>query len=259
MSNIIIDFIMMSQFMKLFLTFIIWFLAGLLVLKKGVKVNYTRKINHFSLMFIPFFMDMILKRASESGASKDLVNDIIFSSLGLLLGLVYLFIFVTPIRERSSILKTAFASIDRPEDRPNTLLWITTQTAANFVVTIPFFAYLLIINKMELIFIVILINGFGDGLAEPVGIRFGKHHYETYALFTNKKYKRTIEGSMCVFIVSIITIMLFQASFTQTQFLIALVAIPIIMTLAEALAPHSLDNPFLSLVGQVSLILIIFI
>ena len=31
--------------------------SGSLVYYKGVKVNYTRKINHFALFFVPMFLD----------------------------------------------------------------------------------------------------------------------------------------------------------------------------------------------------------
>ena len=34
--------------------------SGSLVYYKGVKVNYTRKINHFALFFVPMFLDNIL-------------------------------------------------------------------------------------------------------------------------------------------------------------------------------------------------------
>jgi len=257
-DNIVIKFIT-AQIIKTTLYFLVWYCGGLLVLKKGVKVNYTRKINHFSLLFIPFILDMILKASPSTGneSTGSMQSDILFSALGLLLGLSYLLLFIPPIRNRISILNTAFMSIDRPEDRPYTLLWISTQTAANFLVTIPFSTYLLLINRMELIFIVMLINGFGDGLAEPIGIRFGKHKYETRALFTKRKYVRSIEGSTCVFIAALLAIIIFRMSFSPIQFLVALITIPIVMTLAEAFAPHSWDNPFLSLVGEISLFLII--
>ncbi|MCG3224980.1 MAG: hypothetical protein H7647_10970, partial [Candidatus Heimdallarchaeota archaeon] len=157
------------------------------------------------------------------------------------------------------ILDVAFKSIDRPEDRPHTLLWITTQSAASFLVMIPFTTYLMMIDRMELVFIVMLINGFGDGLAEPIGIRFGKHKYKTYALFTKKKYERSLEGSACVFIVSIIVILVHFASFNSIQFIVAVITMPILMTLAEAFAPHSWDNPFLAGVGEVLIVLILLI
>ena len=102
---------------------------------------------------------------------------------------------------------------------------------------------------MSLLYVPILINGVGDGLAEPVGVRFGKHTYETYALFSKKKYVRSIEGSACIFIMSLITVLALHSSFSPNQFIAALISIPVIMTLGEAIAPHSWDSPFLFAVG----------
>ncbi|MHA1489509.1 MAG: hypothetical protein ACTSRI_07625 [Promethearchaeota archaeon] len=247
----------MNQVIKFIIYFIIWYITGLLVLKKGVKVNYTRKINHFSLLFIPFLLDMILRPISPSDGSESMEGDLFFSAIGLLLGLIYFLFFIKPIRERVNVISTAFSSIDRPEDRPNTLLWISTQSVASFLVTIPFSSYLIMINRMELVFIVMIINGIGDGLAEPIGIRFGKHKYKTYALFSKKKYERSVEGSACVFIMGLLAIIIFGPSFSPNQFMVALITIPILMTLAEAFSPHSWDNPFLALVGLILLFLII--
>lgn len=184
----------MAQLIKSVIIFIVWYLSGLLVLKKNVKVNYTRKINHFTLLIIPYLMDMILKRTADQDVSSNSEVDIILSAIGLLLGLSYFLLFLKPIRERFKIIHTAFLSIERPEDRPKTLLWISTQSIANFFVVIPFASYLISINKMELVFIIMIINGIGDELAEPIGIRFGKHKYKTYALFSKKKYERSVEG-----------------------------------------------------------------
>ena len=255
-DNIIID-LLIAQLIKTAIIFIVWYLSGLLVLKKNVKVNYTRKINHFTLLIIPYLMDMILKRTEDADTGSNSEGDIILSAIGLLLGLSYFLLFLKPIRDRSKIIHTAFLSIDRPEDRPNTLLWISTQSIANYFVAIPFTSYLISINKMELVFIIMIINGVGDGLAEPVGIRFGKHKYKTYALFSKKKYERSVEGSACVFITSLITIIVFGPLFSPIQFIVALIAIPILMTLAEAFSPHSWDNPFLALVGEILLFLIL--
>lgn len=232
--------------------FVIWYLSGLLVLKKGVRVNYTRKINHFSVMIIPFLVDMI-----RQGNSTGTEADPILSALGILSGLLFFAIFIKPIRERVSVINTAFLSVDRPEDRPFTLKWLASQTAASYLVAIPINTYLMSIGRMELIFIIMLVNGFGDGLAEPIGVRFGKHKYETYALLTKKKYTRSLEGSACVFIAGLIAILLFSASFSPIQLIVVLITFPILMTLAEAFSPHSWDNAFLMLVGGIVLILIL--
>jgi len=108
-------------------------------------------------------------------------------------------------------------------------------------------------HHYDFVFIPILINGIGDGLAEPVGIRFGRHAYQTRALFTKKRYTRTLEGSACVFVTSIIAVLLYNPLLSPSQFIAALLIIPILMTLAEAFSPHSWDSPFLFLVGGLSL------
>jgi dolichol kinase len=156
-----------------------------------------------------------------------------------------------------AIHRTAFSGMNRPEDEPYTLFWMASQTAANYAAAIPVTLYLGWIGRPELILIIILIHGIGDGLAEPIGIRFGKHKYETNGFFVKRKYVRTIEGSACVFISSIIAVMLFWYSFSPTQLVAALVAFPLVMTFAEAKAPHSWDNPFFFVVGGILLFLIL--
>ena len=95
----------------------------------------------------------------------------------------------------------------------------------------------------------ILIVGIGDGLAEPVGVKFGRLKYRTYALFSKMKFARTIEGSCCVLVTSIIVIFFYKHSFTPQELIAALISIPIIMTLAEAFSPHTWDQPFLFFTG----------
>ncbi len=149
-----------------------------------------------------------------------------------------------------------FLSFDRPEDRPYTLKWLSTQIAAAYVVIIPMIILFSKSGYNNLIFVPLIINGIGDGLAEPIGIRFGRLKYSTYALFSKRKYIRTIEGSLCVFITSIVVIILFQSSFNHAEFICALIVIPVVMTLAEAFSPHTWDTPFLFFVGYTSLYLI---
>lgn len=229
------------------------YLTGLLVVKKWVKVNYTRKINHFALLIVPFLMGMIVQTNNSLGTS---LADYFMQFVWLLSGLLFFVLFIKPVREKVSVCNTAFLSIDRPEDRPYTLKWMVTQTAANFIAAIPISFYLGMINKPELIFILILINGIWDGLAEPIGIKFWKHKYKTFALFTNKKYERSIEGSLTVFIVSLMVILLFASSFSTLQLIITLLTLPIIMTITEAKAPHTWDNPLLFAVWSIVLFLV---
>lgn len=121
-----------------------------------------------------------------------------------------------------------------------------------FIVYLPF---ILIFGKASiLVMIPNLINEFGDGLAEPVGIRFGKHKYRTKSLyykgkFWNGNFERSLEGSSMVFLVSIIVVLMYASFFTTPQLIALLIAMPILMTLAEAVSPHTNDGPMLALVG----------
>ncbi len=225
----------------------IQYLCGLLVKKKDIKVNYTRKIVHFALFFLPFFLEPFFFQNTSPNNH----------GVGMMTNLSTYLLLIKPIRSRVKPLNTAFMSLDRPEDRPNTLKWIFLQNILAALVMFPL-SIMFSINNMEfLIFIPIFINAIGDGLAEPIGIRFGKHKYQTYALFSKKKYVRSIEGSSCVFITSLALIIIFSPCFTFIQFSLALLIIPISMTISEAFSPHTLDNPFLFLVCGLLLVFII--
>ena len=43
------------------------YVSGSLVYYKGVKVNYTRKINHFALFFVPMFLNKIIPAETSIG------------------------------------------------------------------------------------------------------------------------------------------------------------------------------------------------
>jgi dolichol kinase len=237
---------LLNQTIKGVLLYLIQYGNGLLVRHRGVKVNYTRKINHFALFFIPMYLDRVFAYENSLGLFV----------LGSLLVIVTLAIYVKPVRDRVPFIATMFLSFDRPEDRPRTLLWLSTQITTGFLVIIPMIVLFTHQGLLDLVLIPVLINGIGDGLAEPVGVRFGRHKYEVYALFTDKKYVRSLEGSACVFIASLLIVAFHFVYFTQPQFIVALIALPFLMTLAEALAPHTWDTPFLFFVGYSSLFLI---
>jgi phytol kinase len=147
-----------------------------------------------------------------------------------------------------------FCSFDRPEDRPWTLTWLYTQFIASYLVLIPLLAYFESREMLPLIMIIIIANGVGDGLAEPVGIRFGTKKYTTYALFTRQKYVRSYAGSACVWLTTVIAILAFQHYFSTTQLIAALLLMPTLITLAEAFSPHTWDSPLIYASGGASLI-----
>lgn len=89
-----------------------------------------------------------------------------------------------------------------------------------------------------------LVAGFGDAIAEPIGVRFGKHHYNVPSLRAVKS-QRSLEGSVAVFLGSLMA--LFAAMVLIQQPVDASVALKLILiafstALIEAVSPHGWDN-----------------
>jgi dolichol kinase len=233
-----------AEFLKIAVIGGVAYGCGLLVQHRGVKVNYTRKVNFFALYAVPFLVDRLLP-AETSTVSAVLRTAFL---------MVFMAVFIRPVRERLPIAATMFLSYDRPEDRPHTMLWLCTQLVAGYAVLIPMSIWFRRWGFPDLIFIPILVHGLGDGFAEPVGVRFGKHKYATRALFSSRKYTRSLEGSACVYLAGILAVLLFHGSFTARQLAAALLLVPLGMTLAEAFSPHTWDTPLMFLVGTTLLI-----
>lgn len=218
---------------------VVAYLCGCLVRDRNVRVNYTRKVNFFAMFFVPKFVDTMLPHGT-SATDTILRNTFFLVSLGC---------FAQPVRVRLPPAATMFLSYDRPEDRPHTLWWLTTQLVAGALVLLALSYEFKLHGISNSIFIPILIHGIGDGLAEPIGVRFGRHKYRVWALGSRRKYTRSLEGSAWVLVVGIIVVALFRASFTQPQFAMALLTVPPLMALAEASSPHTWDTPLMFLVG----------
>jgi dolichol kinase len=231
--------LLINQLVTHLCVYAVCYLLGICVSRFGVRVNYTRKVYHLTVFALPTILSSVFPY--EQGLGSIVV---IYGSVLLALGL-----FVEPIRRRSRIVQTMFRAIDRPEDRPYTLLWLSTQIVASLVVFIPF-AYLFDNRGMaNLMFVPLLVVGIGDGLAEPIGVRFGKHKYTCKAIFSTRTYTRSLEGSLWIYLVCFATVLLFRDMFTHWQFAITLLLLPPLTTLTEARSPHTWDTPTLYLVN----------
>lgn len=61
-------------------------------------------------------------------------------------------------------------------------------------------------------------------------------------------------GSACVYGATFISILAFHSHFNTVQLAVALLAIPVLITLAEAFSPHTWDSPLIYGVGGIALI-----
>src|SRR5262245_11310695 len=108
--------LVLTQILKIALLAGTAFAGGLLVRDWGVRVNYTRKINHFALFCVPQALDDLF------GVARGIVPGVVngFATVAMFT------VFWEPLRTRLAWAQTMFLSYDRPEDRPYTLHWLVT-------------------------------------------------------------------------------------------------------------------------------------
>ncbi len=284
--------------------------AGLLTVTAGFNSGYTRKICHLAL-FASTPLVMFLWPHRGVSPSEAQWNTLWSAWMSF----VPFYALVKPVRRRFTAAMLCFRAVDREQDRPHTLEWLVSQGVAGFFAIIGIMIFLARTAQGDtpkqknarviLVMIPILINGLGDGLAEPVGIRFGRHKYKTRALWYQGRccagsFTRSLEvrgpcargrasatrrepcpvsapapllhppftrarahgrpapaqGSLCVFLTGVLTVGMFRTFYSDVQFAVAMGAIPMALTLAEAFSPHTWDTPFIIAVGGIILGLI---
>jgi dolichol kinase len=221
--------------------------AGYIITAKTswFKVNYTRKVQHFAAYFIP----LVIQQPDSCNCSGTLET-----AWGQWITLLCFLVMIKPLREAPCIgtfFMLQFNSLDRPEDRPYTLKWIIAGNILPGFFMILFFRYLFApTNQEALVLIFVFVTGLGDGLAEPVGITFGRHKYKTRSCTEARKYERSYEGSACVFLSGMLfTAMEYHAFKNSHQFWATFIVMGPVMAVAEATSPHTMDTPFLMGLG----------
>ncbi|MCH2448325.1 MAG: hypothetical protein MK219_04685, partial [Candidatus Poseidoniia archaeon] len=84
--------------------------TGFLVRYSGVKVNYTRKVNHFAIFFLPVFIDKQF--------DAETFTDFVYLAISAVITTISLLVFYEPIRKLIPPYQLMFEGFDRPEDRP---------------------------------------------------------------------------------------------------------------------------------------------
>ncbi|CDM91333.1 conserved membrane protein of unknown function [Xenorhabdus bovienii] len=216
-------------------------ILGTLAKQHNIKINYTRKIGHFSMFIFPgivyAFFNII--ETADKLVIASLSSIIFFISLSQMF------------RRRFKYLASSFHAIDRPEDRPYTLIWIFSQTIVGFLILAVFSVFWGILGiPYELMYMTILTTTIGDGLAEPIGVRFGKNKYAVKGFLIDKVFYRSYEGSFTVFITALILGLVFMYRFSPLGAALMILCFPLGMALTEAKSPHTWDTPFLFFVGN---------
>ena len=88
------DPVLLKGVIQTVILFSIQYVTGSLVYYKGIKVNYTRKINHFALFFVPMFLDKFIP-------VKPSLELLIIGSILAVTGLI---IYIKPVRNKSNFI-----------------------------------------------------------------------------------------------------------------------------------------------------------
>ncbi len=96
-----------------------------------------------------------------------------------------------------------------------------------------------------------LVTGIGDAIAEPVGVRFGKHAYRV-PVFGNLESIRTVEGSLAVFLGSLgsllLGMMMLGVWYGAPLQISLTVGLSLVCAVLEAATPHGWDNTTLQII-----------
>jgi phytol kinase len=243
---------------------------GICVVRCGMPVAISRKAFHvFAVIGLPWIVrnGMLGEDAKEdikeeeefkadNGHTLEALYANMFTAIvwNSFMGCFFMAFLAKPMRRLPCIgvwPRTAFACIDRPEDRPYTLLFAQVQTFCGLALVVPM-QYWSFYNEIGLLGAMpAFALGLGDGLAEPIGKRFGKHKYKVRAVFTDKEFTRSYEGSANVFFWTLMGVLYASPELNIAQIIFLAVLLPPAMTITEARSPHTCDNPFMIGVGWI--------
>jgi len=186
--------------------------------RRGMHDGYTRKIFHF-VAFI-----------SIAGFIKYAPPNIplIFIAVGTIYILVACF---------SNKGFLWFDGISRKSDSPHEKLYVIlpmVSTILGLGVSWTIFGH-------PFVEIGMLCVAVGDAIAEPIGVKWGKHKFKVYSL-TSKTSERSLEGSLSVFFACALII------FFTTNNITPSLLIGFVIAIIEAISPRGTDN-FTVLVG----------
>lgn len=217
-------------------TFVVGNLSNFLKEKYSIKSSYARKINHFGISMVSIIVFMYIP------IENTFINAIFTSILVII---VYIFSCYSKNKYIRSIIESNIRDRDQPNGKFFVFLPLITGQLALYVSLYffnPVFAKVAFCSM-----------GFGDGLAEPIGVRFGKHKYTVNDYIWNVENTKSLEGSFAVFLVSLISCSLMLTLYivdlkVSYVVLISLVYATII-SIVEAISPRGLDNCLIILCG----------
>jgi dolichol kinase len=207
-----------------------WCITGYLRLHGYLRPGDARKINHIlALSGVALWFGWL--PAGMARASAMLTG-----------ACILLLVTITCLWHKSPPFSWAFAANTRPSDAPyESLLFWTSWLMSILALLIADLAFM----DIQLSRTAALLVGISDGLAEPVGMRWGRHQYQIQWTQRMKPSTRSIEGSLCVALSSLVIILCCYVSSGipwWPQLIGGALLVALALTLVEAVSPHGWDN-----------------
>jgi len=208
-------------------TFLIGNVAWLMR-QKGLRDGFSRKLNHFLL-------------SALSGVCLFGLPDESFVPTAVATSVLVLLIYAWSAKSSREVVSRVIRSNvrDRDGERGNFFVFLPLVTGQ-----IATYSALALVSPLYAK-IAFCAMGLGDGLAEPVGLRFGKRRYSIYDPVWRVRNTKSLEGSLAVFSVSLIAclVALWVGEQARGWELIAVaLAFAALMTVVEAFSPRGMDN-----------------
>lgn len=162
--------------------------------------------------------------------------------------LILLLVFITCYQQKSKPFSYIYAANSRVSDAPNTMFFFWFS----WVVSVAALAIIdLLFTNMAVTRMAILIVGVADGVAEPIGRRFGQHRYPVFSFGASfgsgatarAATARSIEGSLAVWIATFVIMLGFSTHSGSTVHRgLAAAFTASLVTMVEAISPRGCDN-----------------
>lgn len=157
--------------------------------------------------------------------------------------------------------RLVFEAVSREGEHSQTVKWLQTEaiaTSAIIYLAAPTMGKIWQVSEF-LYLMPSMASGFADAAAEIVGTRWGKRKYPAFGFFVKKEFHRTVEGSLAFLVVTALFSLLFvsQISWGFTPAVMwCFILLPVTLCLAEAVSPHTMDNPVIFATGYLTIYLI---
>jgi phytol kinase len=216
-----IDWFRVAGFVVLVVT--VWELAGRLKVGGWCRGGDARKLNHVTAL---------AGGAAVFGWTPEAVGRAsCYAGTGIAFGLLLV---VCTFHHRR-VFRFMFTGYARESDAPHEAfhVWFSWLVSIVGLIGIDQLLGDLVVTRTAC-----LVLGLADGVAEPVGVRWGHHKYRVPSVTGGKPVHRSIEGSAAVFVVTFVLVL---TTYPPASVGLAL-AVATAVTLAEAASPHGLDN-----------------